>query len=129
LTVDFDTVTGQNMVVIDTSNAAYAKGKDYSVAIAAGTVNSVSVVGYRLFSFSIENRKGISKTTLIRGMNRDEADAENLSLIYMIAASLAGKKWAVVGSNINFYASDGTTILFSRPIAGTPGVDPLTSMG
>ena len=57
LTADFDGVTGLNNVKIDLSaDAFYAVGKDYQVVITAGTVDSVSVVGECVASFSIENR-------------------------------------------------------------------------
>jgi len=59
LSVDFDGITGLNNVAIDTSaDAFYAIGSDYSVVITTGTVNSVSVVGVELATFSIENRFG-----------------------------------------------------------------------
>lgn len=57
LTVDYDSRTGYNVVVIDTSaDAFYETGKDYQVVITTGTVDSVSVVGVVVASFSIENR-------------------------------------------------------------------------
>jgi hypothetical protein len=57
LSVDFDSVTGLNNVLIDLSaDAFYAVGNDYSVVITTGTVNSISVVGTVLAHFSIENR-------------------------------------------------------------------------
>lgn len=57
LTADFDSRTGLNHVRIDTSaDAFYATGNDYQVVITTGTVDSVSVVGYVVAEFSIENR-------------------------------------------------------------------------
>jgi hypothetical protein len=57
LTANFDSVTGLNNVLIDlSSDAFYATGKDYQVIITTGTVNGVSVVGYVVAEFSIENR-------------------------------------------------------------------------
>lgn len=57
LTVNFDALTGLNQVRIDTSaDAFYATANDYSVVITTGTVNSVSVVGTTIATFSIENR-------------------------------------------------------------------------
>jgi len=56
LSVDDDGVTGMHTVKIDTSDAFYAVGSDYSVVITTGTVDSVSVVGTVLATFSIENR-------------------------------------------------------------------------
>lgn len=57
LDVDHDSITGWNNVRIDLSgDAFFATGADYSVVITTGTVDSVSVVGETLFTFSIENR-------------------------------------------------------------------------
>ena len=57
LAVDFGAVTGLNMVEIATAaNEFYAAEADYTVVIAAGTVNGNSVVGEIVGSFSIENR-------------------------------------------------------------------------
>jgi hypothetical protein len=55
LTTDFDTRTGLNHVRIVASGAnGYAAGSNYDVVITAGTVDSVSVVGEVVGSFSIE---------------------------------------------------------------------------
>lgn len=57
LGVDADSVTGFNRVtVVATGANGYEVGKDYSMVITTGTVNSVSVVGEVVGSFSIENR-------------------------------------------------------------------------
>jgi len=57
LSVSHDSIVGKNNVKIDTSaDAFYATGGDYSVVIAAGTVDSNSVVGEVVGTFSIENR-------------------------------------------------------------------------
>lgn len=57
LSVDFDGVTGLNNVLIDLSaDAFYAVGEDYAIVITTGTVDSVSVVGETIATFSIENR-------------------------------------------------------------------------
>jgi hypothetical protein len=56
LTVDFDGRTGLHCVAIATTDAFYTTGHDYKVVITTGTVDSVSVIGYMVGSFSIENR-------------------------------------------------------------------------
>ena len=55
LTVDFDSVTGQNHVRIDTTadGTFYANGSQFDVVIAAGTVDSVSVVGEVVGRFTL----------------------------------------------------------------------------
>ncbi len=58
LTVDFDARTGLHLIAIDTAADAtfYATGSDYDVVLTAGTVDSVSVVGTVIGSFSLANR-------------------------------------------------------------------------
>jgi hypothetical protein len=56
LPVDFDTRTGCHNVRMDLSDAFYATGSDYYVAITTGTVDGDSVVGAIVGSFSIEHR-------------------------------------------------------------------------
>lgn len=54
LTVDFDTVTGLNNVrVVATSGNGYATGTSYALVITTGTVDSVSVVGEVVGSFTL----------------------------------------------------------------------------
>jgi hypothetical protein len=55
LTVDYDSRTGMNHVVIDTSanGTFYATGNDFSVVITTGTVDSISQVGVPVAHFSI----------------------------------------------------------------------------
>jgi len=60
LTVDYDSVTGLNNVVIDLSaSASYAAGKKYEVVIEAGTVDSVSVVGAVVYEFYLHASGGL----------------------------------------------------------------------
>jgi len=57
LTADFDGVTGLNNVrVVATEANGYTPGTEVQLVITTGTVNSVSVVGYVVGSFSIMNR-------------------------------------------------------------------------
>lgn len=60
LTADYDSITGLNNVVIDLSaSASYTAGRKYEVTIAAGTVDSVSVVGEVLYEFYIHASGGV----------------------------------------------------------------------
>ena len=60
LTTDFDARTGLNNVrVVASSGNGFAAATNVSLVITTGTVNGVSVVGYEVGSFSIQNR-GIS---------------------------------------------------------------------
>ena len=58
LGVDHDSVTGLNLITVDTSadGTFYAAGCDFQVIITTGTVGGTSVVGYVVAEFSIENR-------------------------------------------------------------------------
>lgn len=58
LTVDFDGVTGLNHVRITTSSDGtfYAAATDFQVVITTGTVESISVAGEIVASFSLSNR-------------------------------------------------------------------------
>lgn len=57
LSVDFDGVTGlHNIRVVASSGNGYATATNYALVITTGTVDSVSVVGYVVAHFSIENR-------------------------------------------------------------------------
>ena len=57
LTADFDGLTGlNNLRVVATSANGYAAGENYVLVLTAGTVDAVSVVGYVVDHFSIENR-------------------------------------------------------------------------
>lgn len=57
LTASFDSRTGLNHVGIDLSQGTvYTAGANFSAVLAVGTVNSVSLAGYRLCSWSIQNR-------------------------------------------------------------------------
>ena len=65
LVVDLDGVTGLNSVKIQTTDAFYAVGHDYSVVIATGTVGGVSAIGYVVGAFSIENRSALRLNSAI----------------------------------------------------------------
>lgn len=80
LSVDFDSVTGLNNVLIDLSaDAFYAVANDYQVVITTGTVDSVSVVGTVLAHFSIENRFAEVDVTKIGGAAQSAADLKDLA--------------------------------------------------
>jgi len=56
LTVNFDSLTGCHHVRLATTDAFYVRKKDYQIVVQAGTVDSVSMVGYIVAQFSIEKR-------------------------------------------------------------------------
>lgn len=65
LTTDFNTKTGLNslQVIATTSCTGIASGKNISVQVAAGTVSGISLVGYPVIEYSLENRSPLMPTT------------------------------------------------------------------
>jgi hypothetical protein len=57
LVASFDGVVGLNSVKLDTADAFYAAGHDYTVVITTGTVGGVLAIGYVVGMFSITNRQ------------------------------------------------------------------------
>jgi len=97
LTVDFDSVTGKNHVRIDTTadGAFYADGGQFDVCIAAGTVDSVSVVGEVIGRFTLRAQASLYPTTAGRKLD-------------VSAGGEAGVDWANVGtpgSTVNLSAT------------------------
>lgn len=98
LSVDFDSVTGLNNVRVVASNGnGYATATNYDLVITAGTVNSVSAVGYVVGSFSIENRSALMPTTATRTLD-------------VSSGGEAGLDWANIGSPTTSVALTGTKI-------------------
>jgi hypothetical protein len=99
LTVDYDSRTGLNDVVIDTSadGTFYSTGADFAIVITTGTVNSISVVGTVVGRFSLNNRSALRPTTAGRTLD-------------VSAGGEAGLDWANVGSPTTTVALSGTTV-------------------
>ena len=58
LVIDLASITGLNSVKLDTSADAafYVGGHDFSIIITTGTVGGYSAIGYKVASFSMNNR-------------------------------------------------------------------------
>lgn len=98
LTVDFDAVTGLNNVrVVATGGNGYATATNYDLVITTGTVDSVSVVGEVIGSFSIEKRSALRPTTAGRTLD-------------VSSGGEAGLDWANVGSPTTTVGLSGTTV-------------------
>ncbi len=85
LTADFDSVTGLNHFAIDTSadGTFYSAGSCFDVVITAGTVDSVSVVGSVVASFTINKASVLRPATAGRTLVVDAsglADANTVKL-------------------------------------------------
>jgi len=83
LTASFDGVTGLNHIRIITTDAFYAAANDYIVVITTGTVNSVSVVGTTIATFSIENRfmRGTDSALLSANINLTAGAVDNVTTV------------------------------------------------
>lgn len=73
LSVDHDGKTGRHLATIDTSadGTYFAAGHEYSITVAAGTVDGVSQVGVEIASFSIANRSALRPTVAGRAFAVD----------------------------------------------------------
>lgn len=109
LTTDYSGVTGLNHVSIVASGAnGFATAKDVSVVIAAGTVDSVSVVGETIAGFSIENRSALMPTTSGRTLD-------------VTATGAAGIDWGNVENKTTTNDLSGTNIATSQAVASVTG--------
>jgi hypothetical protein len=118
LSVDFDSRTGLNNVrVVATSGNGYATATNYTLVITTGTVNSVSVVGECIGSFSIEARSALMPTTAARTLD-------------VSATGEAGVDWANVGSPTTSLALTGTTIAVTQKVdVDTIKTNPVVNAG
>lgn len=104
LSVDFDSVTGLNNVrVVASGGNGYLTATNYTLVITTGTVNSVSVVGECIGSFSIENRSALMPTTAALTLD-------------ISAGGEAGVDWGNVGSKTTANALTGTTIAVTQKV-------------
>ena len=87
LTVDFDGLTGLHHLAIDTSadGTFYSAGSHFEAVITTGTVDSVSVVGSCVASFSLRKDSALKPTVAARTLD-------------VSAGGEAGIVWAYFGS-------------------------------
>ncbi len=99
LSADFDSVTGLHHFAIDTSadGTFYAAGSFFDVVITAGSVDSVSVVGTVVGSFTLRKTSALKPTTAGRALD-------------VSAGGEAGVDWANVGSPTTTLNLSGTTV-------------------
>lgn len=128
LTADFDSVTGLNHFAIDTSadGTFYSAGSFFDVVITTGTVDSVSVVGSVVASFTIRKDSSLKPTTAGRTLD-------------VSSGGEAGVDWANVGSPTTALALTGTTIastqkvdietIKTQAVTAAAGVTVLASVG
>lgn len=110
LTADFDGVTGLNHFAIDTSadGTFYSAGSNFDIVITTGTVDSVSVVGSVVASFTI--RKGAALKPTVAGRTLDVSTGGE-----------AGIDWANIGSPTTAVNLSGTNIDPDQVVASVSG--------
>lgn len=133
LTVDFDARTGlHNVRVVATSGNGFAAATNVDLVLTAGTVDSVSVVGEVIGSFSIENRSALMPTTAARtldvsatgGAGIDLANVESptttLNLSGTTVAAVSGAVGSVTGAagSVTAEVTANVTKINSATVAG-----------
>jgi hypothetical protein len=110
LTADFDSVTGFNHFAIDTSadGTFYAAGSFFDVVITTGTVDSVSVTGSVVGSFTLRKNSALKPTTAARTLD-------------VSAGGEAGLDWANIGSPTTAVNLSGTNIDVDQVVASVSG--------
>lgn len=110
LTANFDGVTGLNlMVVVASSGNGFAAGENIEIVLDAGTVDSNTVVGYAVGSFSVENRSNLRPTTV----GNNEVD--------VTATGAVGIDWANVenqGTTVDLSATDIQLVDTANTVTG-----------
>ena len=110
LSADFNSVTGLNSVqVIATSSCTgLVTQKNISVVIAAGTVSGVSVVGYPVLEYSLENRSALMPTTADRTLT-------------VASTGGAAIDWASVGNPGSTVSLSATTLFTTTNVTNDVG--------
>jgi hypothetical protein len=132
LTANFDSVTGLNHVRIDLSaDAFYATGADYSVVLTAGTVDSVSVVGETVGTFSIEHRftgSGASANDIADAILKRDWTAVSGEADYSVLQALrqVRNNWTIIAGVLTVYEEDGTTVAFTKTLTTVSPVRAVT---
>lgn len=110
LTVDFDALTGLHHLAIDTSadGTFYSAGSHFEAVITTGTVDSVSVVGSCVASFSIRKDSALKATVAGRTLD-------------VSAGGEAGIDWANIGSPTTAVNLSATNIDVDQVVASVSG--------
>lgn len=141
LSVDFDGRTGLHMVTIDTSTDGtfYAAGSTFHVVLTVGTVNSISVAGLVLASFSIGSAAAYARigaagagltalgdtrlanldralsalftTAMVESYNADGSPPTAAQALFVIMQRLT--EFAISGTTITAKKLDGSTTAFT----------------
>ena len=106
LDVDFNSVVGLNHVTViaTTSATGFATAVDIQVVVATGSVSGVSLKGYKVCEFSLQNRAGLRPVTQGRNL---VVDANGLADANMVKMGPTGSGTAQTARDI------GTSVLLS----------------
>lgn len=122
LTANFDGLAGLNNVrVVATSGNGYATASNYTLVITTGTVDSVSVVGECVGSFSIENRSALMPTTAARTLDVSATGEGDANIAQLLGSAIATPTVAGV-LEVDVTHWRGTAVLVPV-LAGQPTVD------
>lgn len=125
LSVDFDGVTGLNNVrVVASGGNGYAVNTDVQLVITTGTVNSVSVVGEVIGSFSINNR--VSNVTQWNGTavatpataGIPDVNIKNINNVVAATPGAAGGLF-IAGTNAATTVTTSLTTTFTGNLTGS----------
>jgi hypothetical protein len=110
INLDYDGIVGLHEVVINTSldTDFYVVGKDYDIIVTSGTVDSISVVGQKLGTFSLENRF-INSTLSEIGQGNPSANASLVDMVRYLYKAWRNRK-TQTASQYSLFADDGTTV-------------------
>lgn len=110
LTADFDGVAGLHHVAVDTSadGTFYSAGSHFEIVITTGTVDSVSVVGSCVASFSLRKDSALKPTVAARTLD-------------VSSGGEAGLDWANIGSPTTAVNLSATNIDVDQVVASVSG--------
>jgi hypothetical protein len=132
LVVDLNLVTGLNSVAVNTAadGTFYATGHDFSVVITTGTVGGVSAIGYKVASFSINNRTPLRPTAAGRTLVVDSAGLADANVVKVgpTGAGTAQTAGDIYASVIvaAAYALINSGLSFRGTVSAVPGANQFT---
>lgn len=123
LTTNFDSMTGLNHMRIDTSQdlTFYAGRSDFQAVVASGLVGSVSVAGYEVGAFSINNRQLGEDVIAVRVLNYDwTLISGEVQRCALNALRHIRNKWAMdSNNNKTVYKEDDSTTAWTSVVSIT----------
>ena len=111
-TPSFDGITGVNLVAVNTSDAFYAAGHNYTVVLTGAAIDG-QAVNTTLAAFSIEHRSPTPEQSADGLLDRADGIESNKTLrqaMRIVAAVLAGKVSGAGSGTETFKGLDGSTV-------------------